>query len=165
MRHIFAKKHGFTLVELMIAFSIFSILILILYSTFFSQYKRLNNQLASGENISDGARVIKAVTEVVDDYGNITVVNGQVLSFGTIIIDADSGETQEGSRLNLNPTTGQLTDENGNKIAENISSLQLIMGPTTYDDVEIVEGVLLIEAIMESRDTTYSVKGGINVEK
>jgi len=163
MKKITNSEAGYTLVELMIAFSIFSILMLVVYSTFFSQYKRLNDHIALTRMSVDAGRTLKEIEDMLDDYGSISVSGNQIRSSGIVIADLNSDGSMEGTVLNLDTSKGELLDDTGTVRSENIHSIQVMMGPATDGDVSVVNGVVLIVVKMEVRGITYTLKGGHNV--
>ncbi len=165
MKRFLKNQQGYSMVELMIAFSIFTILMMVVYSTFFSQYRGLTGQMEMASLNADANRALKYMKATINDYGSIDVSNGQVSSSSIVIIDANNDDVLEGSEISLDNKQHALIDSDGLIIASNVSDINVIIGPGSIDDVTVVEGVVLIQIVMSTRNTSYEVKGGINVSR
>lgn len=165
MKNFIKNQKGYSLVELMIAFSIFSILIMVLYSTFFSQYRGLTGQMEMATLNADASRALKYMKASIKAYDAIDVSNNQVFSSNDVIIDGDGDSNLEGSELSLNNDTHTLVDSEGVIIASNVADITIVIGPGSIDGVTVVDDVVLIQIKMETLNTSYQLKGGINVGK
>ncbi len=159
------NEKGFTLLELVVAFSIFSILILVIYGTFFTELKR-NLERSTWIAMNIEAQIsMNAIIKCVDQGGNITLNGETVLSNGIKIIDASDDGVLSGSQYNLDFSQNTLIDGAGEKVSENIKRIEFVAGPAQYENIGITSGVMMIIIDMESSDVRYTLKGAINVEK
>ena len=165
MKEQLGSQKGFTLLELMVAMSIFSILIIAVYGTFFSEYSRMNRQLNSAIINGEATRAFRNIRAVTELYGELTVSNSRLSSEGEIIIDCDSDDDLEGLALNLDNSTHQLLNSKGEVIADYVKYISFYLGPDSHDNVAITSDVVMVVIEMESGDMTFELKGGINIAR
>ncbi len=166
MKKKISNKSGYTFLEVMIAFSIFGILILVVYTTFFNEIIRFNDRISQINMNIESARAMRTIKKTVDEYDEILILNNNLVSSnGVIIIDALDNGNLEGSQLNLDYDSHNLIDNQGNIIANNIESIQFVLGPAVYNDIDVLEHVLLIIINMKSKRGSFVLKGGLNIEK
>lgn len=163
MKEKLQNQQGYTMVELMIAFSIFTILMMVVYSAFFSQYSTLRGQIEMSSMNADARRTLKHIKEIIEVNGDVNISGDQVIVSGNILIDADHDTTTEGQLLSLDNGTHTLIDQDGLIIAHNVADINMVMGPGTIDGVSVVEDVVLIHVVMATPRTSYEVKGGVNI--
>ncbi len=156
---------GFTLLELMVAMSVFAILILVVYGTFFSQYSRMNHQMNQATMTTESTRVIDRLMSVIEDANDLSLSRYQIRDNGRIMVDCDSDLLLEGAIFSLDRSKKQLIDADGGVIASHVEGIEFVEGPITYDQMYVAEGVIMAVVTMNDGGSDYVVKGGINIEK
>jgi len=162
------KKRGFTLVELMIALSIFAILIGSVYKVYFSEMKELR-QITDKNNLQYNAKsCIEYITKELRnkyDYsqgitleGNGTLIKSYItvnnVETSTVLVDV-SGSSK--GLVNLNKTTKKLTDNKGRTLCNGVNNILLSKDSS---------GNLIIVTIdLQSGNESYSVTTGVNISK
>lgn len=158
------KDEGFTFLEMIIAFSIFSILILIIYATFFNEVKRsMENALLITMNI-EGNRSMQHIKAIIDQYDEIEVINGSLItSKGIPIIDARDDGGSIGSEINLDYNTHELADMGNQVLGTHVKNIRFEKGPYNDGSIGITKDMLLIIIEFEKDLVSYTIKGGINL--
>lgn len=160
------NQDGYTLLELMIAFTIFSMIILIVYTTFFTELKKFYHRSSlAAMNIESNHAMNEIIQEINQNSGIVIVNNNSISAAGLVIIDANNDPVMEGSRFSLDETTHTLRSNDGLSICQNVKSIHFILGPTVYDGIGITTNMLLIEIIMEDGEVTYTLQGGVNLAR
>lgn len=161
------KKYqgGFTLLEMMIAFSVFSIVILVLYATFYTELKNYFYRFSMITMNIESQYAMNHLKNEINRNGLITVSDSIVYANGTPIIDGNNDLILEGSRVNLDESRHVLLDESGASICEHVKSLQFLVGPTIFKGIGITDNMLLIEIVLEDRDAMYTIHGGVNLAR
>jgi len=162
------KKKGFTLVELMIALSIFAILMGSVYKAYFSELKELR-QIADKNNLQYNAKsCIEYITRELrnkKDYsqgvtleGNGTLIKSYItvnnVETSTILVDV-SGSSK--GLVNLNKATKKLTDDKGRILCNGVNNISL--------SKDASGNMIIITIDLQSGNESYSITTGINLSK
>jgi len=162
------KKKGFTLVELMIALSIFAILLGSVYKAFFSEMKELR-QMTDKNNLQYNAKTcIEYITRELrgkKDYSqgielesNDTLIKSYItknnIETSTVLVDV-SGNNK--GLVNLNRSTKKLIDNDGRILCNGINNISLRKDSSG--------DVILITIELQSGTEGYSVTTGINISR
>lgn len=147
------KKKGFTLIGLMLALAIFTLVMTFLYTTFFSQIRSYNS--TNDENhIQYNAR--NAMELIVDEVrgadSNISVTNNSISANGSTLI----GTNTMNADLNFNSASGTLTDKDGNVLCRQISGL-------SFRTDSVNASVIVITIDLSSGKETFELVSGVNI--
>ncbi len=159
------RDEGYTFVEMMIAFSIFAILIVILYATFFSNFSGLTNQNATVDLNNEAFSTIRQLKNTINDYGSITVSNNNVYSNGVLIIDGDNNGLLQGSRINIDFNNQTIIEYDNNVMTDNLKNITFVLGPNQSYGFGVTDNMLLIVLELEKQNAEYTLKGGMNIGK
>ena len=162
------KKRGFTLVELMIALSIFAILIGSVYKAFFSEMKELR-QMTDKNNLQYNAKsCIEYITRELrskKDYSQgieleqngaliTSYITKNKIETGTVLVDVSGNKR---GLVNLNKATKKLVDKSGRILCNGVNNISLSKDSSG--------NVILITIELQSGNENYSVTTGINISK
>lgn len=159
------KKKGFTLIELMIALTIFTIFSAYLYQTFFSQIKQ---SLSFSNNIDIQYNANKALNMITDEIRNYSFTNitfqssggtgaTQILSNGKVIIDLSSNSSNPD--IYYNSSTKILSDNSGNQCS-NIDSVSLSQGTLSGENE-----LILITVSASEGSTQITTSTAVNIKR
>jgi len=158
------NNKGYTFLELMIALSIFSILILVIYGTFFTEIKKHDDRTSKINMNIEANRAMETITDVINEEADISVANQKTINgSGTILIDTLDDGNNYGTLLNVYDK--QLIDDDGRVLCDEVESITFIMGPDNTTDIGVVAGVILIQITLEKGNVSYFLKGGVNIER
>jgi prepilin-type N-terminal cleavage/methylation domain-containing protein len=158
------KNHGFTFIELMIAMAIFSILALVIYSTFFSEIKKYENRSIHIAMITDANRGMNALSDSISNAQGISIREGtQIDANGVNLIDMKDDGINNGSLLNLE--SGKLMTVSGTVIAEYVKEVSFTQGPFSSQTLGVMDNVILIQLQLKKNDNEYFLKGGVNIDR
>lgn len=156
------KNNGYTFLELMIALSIFSILVLVVYGTFFTEIGKSEDRTSKINMNIEANRAMENIRDAINEATNIAVANQSTINGnGTILIDTLDDGNNNGSLLNVDD--GQLIDDIGRVLCDEVESITFIMGPDNSTDIAVVADVILIQITLEKGNVEYFLKGGVNI--
>lgn len=156
------NNNGYTFLELMIALAIFSILMLVIYGTFFTEIQKHDDRTSKINMNIDANRAMENITDIIDEETMIVVSNQQTISGnGLVLIDTLDDGNNNGSLLNVDDR--KLVDDIGRVLCDNVESITFIMGPNNTESIAVVADVILIQITLEKGNVTYYLKGGANI--
>ena len=155
------KKKGFTLLELMIAISIFAIVSGFIYKTFFSQIKQsvgFNNNIDIQYNVNKALNLLSAKLR---NSNNITLSGSptsQVLSGSRVIIDLSSNSSAPD--IYYDALNRKLIDKDAGTV-NNIITIEISQGISANKEIELI--FITVSAVEGSTQFTSST--AINIRR
>ena len=156
------KKKGFTLIEVMIALGIFSIISVYLYQAYFTQLKQSLNFNNNVDIQQSANKALNMLTDEIRNYSGsnttLTISSGQVKNSASKVI-IDLNQNAPLTDINYNPSTKILVDNNGNQCS-NITSIMISQGTGDY------ENELIIISVTSSKgNVQYNTSTAVNFNK
>jgi prepilin-type N-terminal cleavage/methylation domain-containing protein len=155
------KKKGLTLIELMIALSMFTVISLYIYRTFFTQIRQsadFNNSIDIQYNAN---RALNMLTDKIRSSTGVTLSGSpvtQVLSNGVVIIDLTSNGTNPD--IYFNSGSKQLVDKDG-RSCSNINVIKISQGTSVSKEHELI--FVTVSAV--KGDTEFSSSTAVNIRR
>ena len=155
------KRKGLTLIELIIAVSMFTIISMFIYRTFFTQIKQsvgFNNSIDIQYNVN---KALNMLTDKIRSSDYVTVSGSpvtQVLSNGVVIIDLASNSTNPD--IYFNSVGNQLIDKDGRSCSY-IESVVISQGTSDNRENELI----LITVSAVERDIRISSSTAVNIRR
>ncbi|MDP4089594.1 MAG: prepilin-type N-terminal cleavage/methylation domain-containing protein [Bacillota bacterium] len=155
------NKKGFTLIELMIALSIFIIISGYIYKTFFNQIRQsvgFNNNVDLQYNVN---KALGLMSDKLRSSGTVTLSGspvGQVISSGKVVIDLTSNSSNPD--IYYNASSKQLIDKNGNQCLY-ISSIVISQGALSNNENELI--FITVSGI--EANTQFSSSTAVNIKR
>jgi len=158
------NENGFTFVELMIAVSLMSLVFLVVYSVFFTQFKLFNNQNSELDLVSDSNKAMFEIQEVINCYSKLDVPSlRRIVSDSTIVIDTADDGVNEGTELNVDG--GVLYDKDMFPICKHVEDIIFVKGKDASRNIPVAENTVLIKISLRDGQVSYFLDGGIYLEK
>lgn len=127
------KNKGFTLIELMIALSVFTLIIGYMYKVYFDELESLNSISGKSQNQYDGSIAMNHIIEVIRSGSNVSLAESTVIDGnGTILIDI-SGTPNSSAELYFDKNESSLKDKNGSTISKGIQSISIVQSGDVLD--------------------------------
>ena len=157
------RKKGFTLIELMIAMSIFAIISVYLYQAYFTQIKQSLNFNNNVDIQQSANKALNMLTDEIRNYSGsnttLTVSSKQVILNSTSKVIIDLNQDAPSTDINFNPSTKILTDKNGDQ-CQNIYSIQINQG-TAVNENELI----IISVTASKGNVQYTTSTAVNLKK
>ena len=158
------KKRGFTLIELMLALSIFAILMGAVYKAYFSEMKELR-QITDKNNLQYSAKtcieyITRELRNIEDETQEIELIGNEIIikSFETkkdvVLVDITGNKS---GLVNLNKATRKLVDQKGRILCNGVNNISLKKDESG--------DVIVITIVLQSGNETHSVTTGININR
>lgn len=156
------KKKGFTLIEVMIALGIFSIISVYLYQAYFTQLKQSLNFNNNVDIQQSANKALNMLTDEIRNYSGsnatLTTSSRQVKnSTSKVIIDLN--ENAPSTDINYNPSTKIITDKDGNQCS-NIASIQINQGTAVSEN-----DLIIISVTASKGNVQYTTSTAVNFDK
>lgn len=156
------KKKGFTLIEVMIALGIFSIISVYLYQAYFTQLKQSLNFNNNVDIQQSANKALNMLTDEIRNYSGsnatLTISSGQVKnSTSKVIIDLN--QNAPSTDINYNPSTKIITDKDGNQCS-NIASIQINLGTAVSEN-----NLIIISVTASKGNVQYTTSTAVNFDK
>lgn len=159
----YRNSKGYTLLELIVAFSIFSLIMLVLYGTFYAELKKNRTRAIQSEMYMESEWTMSRIREEISEHRNLSV-EGVDRLFGSagLLVDG-SGGSMSGSLFNIDSMNRTLVDSTGVVVCRHIDRVRFYLGPQIQDGVALVEDVLMICLDLSEGDVRLTLRGGINL--
>lgn len=156
------KKKGFTLIEVMIALGIFSIISVYLYQAYFTQLKQSLNFNNNVDIQQSANKALNMLTDEIRNYSGsnttLTVSLKQVKNSASKVI-IDLNQNAPSTDINYNPSTKIITDKDGNQCS-NIASIQINLGTAVSEN-----NLIIISVTASKGNVQYTTSTAVNFDK
>ncbi|WP_163193435.1 PulJ/GspJ family protein [Clostridium thermarum] len=155
------KKKGLTLIELMIALSMFSIISLFMYRTFFTQIRQAAEYNHNIDLLYNANKALNMLTDKIRSSSGITLSGNpvaQVLSNGVVVIDLTSNTTSPD--IYFNSGKKELVNADG-RTCSYIDSVVISQGTSPDKEDELI--YITVSAVKGNSE--FSSSTAVNIRR
>jgi prepilin-type N-terminal cleavage/methylation domain-containing protein len=162
------KKKGFTLIEMMMALSIFSLFVGFLYNAYFTQIKENNSFNTRLDLKYNGNKAMNLITNELRSNINVNFTSGSngnvnqiTTTDGNMLIDLIGGT--ELSNLTFTSQNTLVDNSNSNPVVlcKGITSIKMEFGSAAKNEGELI----IITIDLQLKNDRYTVTTAVNINK
>lgn len=163
MEFLKKTKKGFTLLELIIALGIFTIVMAVVFPFFLSNYKTINNTSIKSELQSEAENIMSYISKSFmegSSIENINCIENDYVDYVKIKLDNNNYYFFRVDKNKLIYGWNEAGTEKERVIGENVSKLQITPFPQEKNNLASVRGAD-IEILLENKDISYKLQDHI----